>query len=216
MSKIGVMLDGAVLQEVIINKPTITIGRRTTNDIVLNHLAISGVHAMIETVNQDSFIEDLNSTNGTQVNGQPVKRHYLQNGDVIVLARYSLKYVGDSMQQETSDRQQVDQKLNKTKVASAALHKQAYIKVLNGSNEGKQLVLSKDVMTLGTPGIQVAAISRKGNFYFVSHIEGVQPTLLNNVDIGQGVTEIKPGDVVELSGTKLMFHVGSVEEKGTV
>ncbi|MEO6352341.1 MAG: FHA domain-containing protein, partial [Burkholderiaceae bacterium] len=92
MAKIILMADGAVLQEMTLSKERITIGRRPGNDIVIDHLAISGQHAAITTVLNDSFLEDLGSTNGTLVNGQPVNKHFLQDGDVIELAKYRIKY----------------------------------------------------------------------------------------------------------------------------
>lgn len=197
MAKISVTLEGAVLQEIAINKPRVTIGRRPSNDVVLNHLAISGNHAVIETQLNDFYLEDLNSTNGTQVNGQPVRRHYLQNGDVISLAKYLIKFDGDAK----SSPEPVQR-------APAAQLPPALVKVLNGSNVGRQLVLSKELTTLGSPGVQVATITRTNNKYFLTHVEGSKPTLLNQNAIGNKVQELRHGDVIDLSGTHLMFQTG--------
>ena len=197
MAKISVTLEGAVLQEIAINKPRVTIGRRPSNDVVLNHLAISGSHAVIETQMNDFYLEDLNSTNGTQVNGQPVKRHYLQNGDVIALAKYLINFDGDTKFGTEPDI---------TLLAVPVKH--AFVKVLNGSNAGRQLVLSKELTTLGSPGVQVATITRRDHSYFLSHVEGVRPTLINQMAIGDGVQELKQGDVIDLSGTHLLFQTG--------
>ncbi len=93
VAKIVLTSGGKVLQEVILTKERVTIGRRLHNDIVLDDIRISGEHAVIVTVDGDSCVEDLNSTNGTQVNGQPVKTHYLRHGDVIKLAGYWLSYL---------------------------------------------------------------------------------------------------------------------------
>ena len=78
------------------DRERLTIGRRKTNDIQIDNLAISGEHAAIVTILKDSFLEDLNSTNGTLVNGQPIKKHFLKNGDVIELGKYKLKYLADN------------------------------------------------------------------------------------------------------------------------
>ena len=72
------------------------IGRKANNDIQIDNLAISGEHAVIVTILDDSFLEDLESTNGTFVNGQQVKKHFLQNNDVIELGKYRLKYVNEA------------------------------------------------------------------------------------------------------------------------
>ena len=57
---------------------------------------------MIVTILNDSFLEDLGSTNGTLVNGQPIKKHFLQNNDVIELGKYKLKYINDTAGKTTA------------------------------------------------------------------------------------------------------------------
>lgn len=96
MAKIILSLDGEVLQEITLSKERVTIGRHPQNDVVLDNRAVSGQHAVIVTILHDSFLEDLNSTNGTQVNGHPIKKHFLQNNDVVALAKYRIKFVGDA------------------------------------------------------------------------------------------------------------------------
>lgn len=199
MAKISVTLEGAILQEIPLNKPKVTIGRRPNNDVVLNHLAISGNHAVIEMQMNDCYLEDLNSTNGTQVNGQPVRRHFLQNGDVISLAKYLIKYESDSKLHGES--LQIG-----GSVSTPARH--AFVKILNGSNAGRQLLLNKELTTLGSPGVQVATITRTNNTYFLTHVEGARPTMVNEVAIGNKVRELKQGDVIEMSGTQLIFQIG--------
>ncbi|AJP48689.1 signal peptide protein [Rugosibacter aromaticivorans] len=98
MSKLILSIDGAILKEIPLTKERTTIGRKPHNDIQIDNLAISGEHAVIITIYNDSFLEDLNSTNGTFVNGQSIKKHFLQTGDVIALGKYSLKYVNDAVQ----------------------------------------------------------------------------------------------------------------------
>lgn len=93
MAKLILSMDGLVLKEIPITKERMTIGRKPHNDIQIDNLAVSGEHAVIVTIMNDSFLEDLNSTNGTLVNGQPIKKHFLQNNDVIELGKYKLKFV---------------------------------------------------------------------------------------------------------------------------
>ena len=93
MAKLILSMDGLVLKEIALNKERMTIGRKPSNDIQIDNLAISGQHAAVVTILNDSFLEDLNSTNGTMINGQPAKKHFLKNGDAIELGKYKLKYV---------------------------------------------------------------------------------------------------------------------------
>jgi pSer/pThr/pTyr-binding forkhead associated (FHA) protein len=88
-------MDGLVLKEIALTKERTTIGRKPHNDIQIDNLAVSGEHAVIVTILNDSFLEDLGSTNGTLVNGQPIKKHFLQNNDVVELGKYKLKYISD-------------------------------------------------------------------------------------------------------------------------
>ena len=99
MAKLILSMDGLVLKEILLTKERMSIGRKASNDIQIDNLAISGEHAAVVTILSDSFLEDLNSTNGTLVNGQPVKKHVLKNGDVIELGKYKLKYVSEVPQQ---------------------------------------------------------------------------------------------------------------------
>lgn len=96
MAKIILSVDGTVLKEVPLAKERITIGRKPHNDIPVDNLAVSGEHAAIITILNDSFIEDLNSTNGTLVNGKPIKKHFLQHNDVIEIGKHKLKYFNDA------------------------------------------------------------------------------------------------------------------------
>jgi pSer/pThr/pTyr-binding forkhead associated (FHA) protein len=96
MAKLILSMDGLVLKEIPLAKERTTIGRKPHNDIQIDNLAVSGEHAVIVTILNDSFLEDLGSTNGTVVNGNPIKKHFLQNNDVVELGKYKLKFVGEA------------------------------------------------------------------------------------------------------------------------
>lgn len=98
-AKLILSMDGAILKEYPLSKERMTIGRKAHNDIVIDNLAVSGEHAAIVTILHDSFLEDLDSTNGLEVNGIPVKKHFLQNNDVIEISKYKLKYINDQTTQ---------------------------------------------------------------------------------------------------------------------
>src|SRR6202171_5549689 len=96
MAKLILSVDGQVLKEYTLSKERTLIGRKPHNDIQIDNLAVSGEHAAIITILNDSFIEDLGSTNGTMVNGKPVKKHFLQNNDVVEIGKHKLKYFNDA------------------------------------------------------------------------------------------------------------------------
>ncbi len=186
MAKIILTMENKVLQEITLAKERITIGRSPHNDLVIDDIAISAEHAVIIATRTDALLEDLNSTNGTQVNGQPVKQHYLQNHDLIELAKYNLRYIADS----PDDRVPVEH---------------AAIRVLNGANAGKKIRLNKVLTTIGRPGIQVAAVTRRPPGYCITHVEGADYPLINGRSIGANAYSIMHGDVIDLSGTRMEF-----------
>jgi pSer/pThr/pTyr-binding forkhead associated (FHA) protein len=104
MAKLILSMDGLVLKEIPLTKERTTIGRKPHNDIQIDNLAVSGEHAVIVTILNDSFLEDLGSTNGTVVNGNPIKKHFLQNNDVIELGKYKLKFIGEAAPAVAADK----------------------------------------------------------------------------------------------------------------
>ncbi len=216
MAKIILTIDGKVLKEIPLSKERVTIGRRPHNDIVIDDLAISAEHAMIVTILQDSFLEDLNSTNGTQINGQPVKKHFLQDNDVIELAHYKLRYVGEahlktdaSMQNAkaaliSKDSQDKNETLQESR-ADSIRPPTAVIKILNGATAGKQIVLTKALTTIGRPGVQVAVITQQLQGYSITHVEGDNYPLVNGQSVGTGAQPVRHGDVIDLAGTRMKF-----------
>lgn len=184
MSKLVVYLPDGTTQDVPLEKERITIGRRADNDVCLPFPAVSGEHAQVVTILTDSFLEDLGSTNGTLVNGQPVKKHFLQNGDVIELAKYRLQYHAEPQRDST---------------------RQASIKIIGGAGNGKEMHLTKDLTTIGRPGIQVAAITRSPQGYAITHIDGERMPVVNGQTIGSAAHALQDGDVFELAGIAMQF-----------
>src|SRR5262252_6169244 len=104
MAKLILSMDGLVLKEIPLTKERTTLGRKPHNDIQIDNLAVSGEHAVIVTILNDSFLEDLGSTNGTVVNGNPIKKHFLQNNDVVELGKYKLKFIGEAAPAATAEK----------------------------------------------------------------------------------------------------------------
>jgi pSer/pThr/pTyr-binding forkhead associated (FHA) protein len=215
------------------NKERYTIGRLPDNDIRIDNAAVSGHHSLIINILNDSFLEDLNSTNGTYVNGKLIKKHALQHGDVITVGHHQLRFVEDDEQQDEFEKTMVIQpsarpveKL-RTAVAeasagsgatgrsrtlgdNAAALKKAKLQVLSGAFAGREVELSKALTTLGRPGIQVAAITRRSEAYYIVHVDSGKPDdypLLNGTPIGQQATKLNDNDVIQLAGVKMGFFV---------
>ncbi len=92
MTSLVLSFDGEMVKEYEITKPRMTIGRRPHHDIAIDNLAVSGDHAVILQQGNNLILEDGGSTNGTKINGQNVEKHTLQNGDVIEIGKFHLKF----------------------------------------------------------------------------------------------------------------------------
>jgi pSer/pThr/pTyr-binding forkhead associated (FHA) protein len=241
MARLMLSLDGQVLAEYNMNKERYTIGRLPDNDIRIDNPAVSGHHSLIINILNDSFLEDLNSTNGTYVNGKLIKKHAMQHGDVITVGHHQLRFVdnqeGASEQDEFEktmvimpssqgeDRirrvgQAVDQaakavsaKRNLTTASTAAPEAatalpKAKLQVLSGAFAGRELELTKALTTLGRPGVQVAAITRRSEGYFIVHVDSGKENdypLVNGLAIGPQARRLNDNDVVQLAGVKMGF-----------
>lgn len=203
MAKIIVTFNGLIQKEISIVKSRFTIGRRPSNDLVLDHLTISGQHAAIDSTPGGAFVLDLGSTNGTLVNGQPITKHLLQNDDVIELGKYKLTFQVDFIE-VGKDLPETSPASGQSKAETPTLAK---IKVLNGSNAGRELILSKPVTTMGSPAVLVVSIARERQSYFLTRIGGNSFPKVNEVLVNAKTTPLKHGDVIDLSGTKMLFSL---------
>jgi len=264
MARLILSLDGQVLAEYNMNKERYTIGRLPDNDVRIDSPAISGHHSLIINILNDSFLEDLNSTNGTYVNGKLIKKHALQHSDVITVGHHQLRFVetqsNDSEQEEfektmviTPGSAMANQAAKRASAAAVsapaaapaaapkpaatpaaasaptvvppaatpashtatatnieppvALQK-AKLQVLSGAFAGRELDLNKALTTLGRPGVQVAAISRRAEGFFIIHVDSGKAEdypLVNGSPIGQQARKLANNDVIQLAGVKMGF-----------
>src|SRR5882757_1493155 len=233
MARLMLSLDGNVLAEYNMNKERYTIGRLPDNDVRIDNPAISGHHSLVINILNDSFLEDLNSTNGTYVNGKLIKKHALQHSDVITIGHHQLRFVdvqsNDDEQDEfektmvitpgsvmaTQAAKRADSAAPARTAAAASLShdgpvalQKAKLQVLSGAFAGRELELNKALTTLGRPGVQVAAISRRAEGFFIIHVDSGKPDdypLVNGTAIGQLARKLNNNDVIQLAGVKMGF-----------
>lgn len=96
MPKLILSIDGVVIREFELTQERTTLGRRPHNDIVINHRAISGEHAVLYCTDGTVVLQDLDSTNGSYLNGKPVKRQALAIGDLVEIGKHQLRLMDDS------------------------------------------------------------------------------------------------------------------------
>jgi hypothetical protein len=236
MARLILSLDGQVLAEYNMSKERYTVGRLQDNDIRIENPTVSGHHSLVINILNDSFLEDLNSTNGTYVNGRLIKKHALQNGDVVTVGRHQLRFVDGIADEEDEfastmviERQAGGvESLAKAEAKSAELNSNgaapsrptgvepsttplsvAKVQVLNGSFAGREITLNKALTTLGRPGVQVVAITRRADGYHVVQVESTsesQPKLNGQV-LGPQARKLADNDVIEIIGIKMGFFL---------
>ena len=277
MARLILSLDNQVLAEYNMTKERYTIGRLPDNDVRIDNPAVSGHHSLIINILNDSFLEDLNSTNGTYVNGKLIKKHALQHGDVITIGHHQLRFSDQQAPETEQDefektmviptgQQNADQLAQAERAAdeaaaaaslagdevaesvkldpeeAAALEDDtppspapeekaepvspastmtgidpalapnalplAKLQVLSGAFAGRELELTKALTTLGRPGVQVAAITRRAEGYYIVHVESGKDgdfPLVNGQPIGAQARKLADNDVVQLAGVKMGF-----------
>jgi pSer/pThr/pTyr-binding forkhead associated (FHA) protein len=214
MPKMIVSIDGVVIKEVQLTKDRTSLGRRPYNDIVIDNLAVSGEHAVLQMSGNEVYLEDLNSTNGTYVNGKAVKKQLLQNSDTVEIGKYKIKYVNEAASagfEKTMVIKAGSAGLAPAGPAAAAPASvpgaglNAAIKVMSGAAAGREVALVKVVTTIGKPGVAVAAITKRPHGFVVAHVEGTDKPSLNGAPIGAEPVTLKNGDVLELAGTQMQF-----------
>ena len=236
MARLILSLDSQVMAEYNMNKERYTIGRLPDNDIRIDNGAVSGHHSLIINILNDSFLEDLNSTNGTYVNGKLIKKHALQHGDVITVGHHQLRFAEDDEAQDEFEKTMVIQPsqrpvdkirhvrevvtnaapdvsatASRKALSNGAQIKKAKLQVLSGAFAGRELELNKALTTLGRPGIQVAAITHRQDGYFIVHVDSEKANdfpLLNGNSIGAQATRLSDNDVIQLAGVKMGFFEG--------
>jgi pSer/pThr/pTyr-binding forkhead associated (FHA) protein len=215
MSRLILSLNGQTLAEYNMTKERYTVGRLPDNDVRIDNPAVSGHHSLIINILNDSFLEDLNSTNGTYVNGRLIKKHALQHGDVVTIGQHQIRFVDENADDTDQDEFEKTMVINPRTQNQVALdHAReaaplvAKLQVLTGQFAGRELELVKALTTLGRPGGQVAAITRRSDGYYIVKVSDRgsddSPTV-NGHRIGGQARRLEDSDVIELGGVKMGF-----------
>ena len=212
MPRLIISLEGAFVREVPLMRDRTTLGRRPSNDIVIDNLAVSGEHAAVCRTPGGWSLEDLARTNGTYLNGRALRREPLQPEDVIDIGRYQLRFL-DEPPRIDLERTLVVQPLggaadswpetvDRGAPPDAAA---ACLRVRSGPAAGREIALVKVVTTIGRPGQAVVSITRRAGVYAIAHLDGEPPGRLNGIALSREPLALKPGDRLELAGIEMEF-----------
>lgn len=212
------------LDDFALDKEIMTIGRKDGNDIRIDNLAVSGHHAKLLTIFDDSFLEDLDSTNGTYVNGRPITKHPLKNGDVIVIGKHELRYVNESNSASDDDKTVLIRRqpglntspgtdphapINMQGNMSADLN-DAKLQILNGKGAGKELALRKSSVKLGKSGAEIVQINKRPDGHFIVSLDQENESsllMINGEAIGSRAVKLNNHDVIEIDKLKIEYYL---------
>lgn len=233
MAKLIIKLNNEVVDHIELKQGDMKIGRKPGCEIVLDNLAVSGEHANIFTIGDDSFIQDLNSTNGTFINNKRVAKHHLRNGDTVGIGQHSLVFLQEAARSAVKSPGGDD--FAKTVVISpsapspspaparaadeapaaavvdpafnAADRQVAALFVLNGKITGKRIELTKAITNLGKTGRPAGVIARVGDGYLLRPAAESEKPKLNGREVGEEGSKLRNGDIIEVVGTRLQFYL---------
>ncbi|NDP42488.1 MAG: FHA domain-containing protein [Aromatoleum sp.] len=225
MAKLVLSKDGVAVHQCWLDKDRLTVGRGTGNDVVIDDPAASREHAAITCVGNDHIVEDLQSSNGTFVNGTRIIRHILQHGDVVEFGALHLRYVnprasadvdlertmlipglqrgGDDLS-PAPDSQDADDGVPSARAARVHFPR-GRVKVLAGARAGSTIELDRVVAAFGKGGHRLAVVTRRPHGYFITHVEGRRYPRVNHQSIGAEPHPLRNGDVIDIADESLEF-----------
>jgi len=236
MAKFVVKFNNEVVDHIELRQGDMKVGRKPGCEIVLDNLAVSGEHANVFTIGEDSFIQDLSSTNGTFINNKKISKHHLRNGDTITIGKHALVYLNDNVPRETEDFAKtviinpgaggsVTEETGPVTTPKApnppgfnatidtsvkrplASERQGALFVLSGANSGRRIELNRTITNLGKTGKRSGAITRSGENYTLAPGEDGDAPKLNGRPIPSTGAKLKNGDIIEITGTRLQFYL---------
>jgi hypothetical protein len=205
MARLIITHQGTVIKEYDLTKKKITVGRKPSNDIILDDPTVSGTHAAFLHM-QHTYVEDMNSTNGIKLNGKEINKRQLNHGDLIQIGQHEFKFIDDAVQDFEST------VVIAPPVQAHAAEKKpvkASVVITQGAKMGESIALNKPYTKLGSAS-QVAVIARRGeSFYLMPMTGGAQgdSPKLNGKQIGAESMLLSTGDIIEVATTQLKFQI---------
>lgn len=213
MSKLTLTFKGSILRVYPILKGSMLIGRDPECTICIDSLAVSPQHARIDTRDQTSVLVDLESEGGTFVGQNKIDKHLLKDGDVIRIGKHTLeyKYEEDLNMAHVEDDLPVPEveEISAEQAHEQQSHenRQGWLQILNGQNLGKTLSLNRSMTNLGKPGVATAVITRRHDGYFLSHLEGDHPPMVDNKPVGEHSMKLEDGNTIQIGNIKMQFYL---------
>jgi len=208
----------------------ITIGRKESNNVPIENLAVSGHHAKIDSVGEGFLLTDLQSKNGSFVNKELVSSHWLKDGDNILIGKHTLIFTYDEGEKKPDEAAaSMDQTMvmdtdkyrdmlaqAAPKAAKAEAEEPVGILSYLAGGEGEIKLVKKltkigkssasDIVVGGLMmGATAATISKRPQGYSLSYVGGMAKPKVNGATVKESVT-LKEFDEIEIGSIKLQFY----------
>ncbi len=196
MSTLTLSFKGKKLKVFKVSPGEMVIGSDPGCHVHIDSLAVDARHATITTENDVSVVRDIGDAPGiVLIKGAAIDEHTLKDGETIQIGKHSLEF-------EFSPTIVEDDSF---KAATEAATKSAWLQILTGSNVGKTINLKNKMTNLGKAGVQTAVIARRGNGYFITHLEGEHSPKVDGTPIGDKSLQLQDGNVIQLGNVKMQF-----------
>jgi hypothetical protein len=220
MPKILLKFEAAAIREIILDKPSFTMGRKGDNDIVLDHAAVSGHHCKIYSSGNTWFVEDTGSTNGTFVNGKKVLKAGLKHNDVVTVVKYTLTYMEEGAAAAPAAPAAAAAPSPSSTLAGLPPGKpKPFLEVLEGAvdkNEYELTAMSTYIGKSSQANIPVKGSGLFGSAPDMAAVITIRPEGCYITPIKEGYAkhngdplnekkQLKDDDVIEVGGTKFRF-----------
>lgn len=217
MSKLTLSFKGKVLRVYPLQQGVMEIGSDDSCAIHIDSLAVAPKHARIETQGSDSVLFDQESEEGTFINQTAITEHTLKDGNVIRIGKHNLLYTYEEVTQLDANESSTSIDIHPVMEALAVKEeaetfrtepsKQGWLQILNGQNLGKTMSLNRSMTNLGKPGVATAVITKRGDGYFISHLEGKYPPSVGSKPIGDRSIKLADGDTIKIGNIKMQFYL---------
>ena len=218
-------------QEFILNKPRLTLGRATTNDIVLTQGRVSRIHAQVECTDDGVTLSDLNSSNGVWVNGEKISEVNLKPGDKFSISDCILQYLPS-----TQDTHEEATLINSEKELELTLAQMTVPLSLNETSLPRlvvhapdrtwEILLTEDAYTIGRSSNnnlvldylktsrEHARIERKGDGFILRDLKSTNGTFVKDSRIDQHL--LQDNDTFRIGPVRIVFKGGFFQEEMTI
>jgi pSer/pThr/pTyr-binding forkhead associated (FHA) protein len=210
VSKLTLSFKGQNLKLFSIRRGSLFIGSDPSCEIHIDSLAVNPKHARVDTEDQVSILHDLSTgdAEGLSVNNEKIQQHTLKDGDVIQIGKHTLTYQYEPIQDDDIEIPEMPEMPEEPQNnSSQEMVRPGWLQIMTGQNLGKTLSLNRSMTNLGKPGVATALITRRNDGYFISHLEGKHPPLVDNQPIGEKNHKLNDGDTIQIGNVKMQFYL---------